>query len=62
MGIAAKVIIEKSRCEVSPNEQDTIENLFLAYNIFERNIFLEFFRKNFNFILCNFLVRTLQRF
>ena len=62
MGIAAKVIIEKSRCEVSPNEQDTIENLFLAYNIFERNIILEFFRKNFNFILCNFLVRTLQRF
>ena len=55
-----KVIIHKSRGKISLVEQDTIENVSAAY----LKLIINFLRKNFNFfftfILCNFLVRTLQ--
>ena len=57
--IGTKVIIQKSHREVSPVEQYSIDCEFLAYLKFitksER-----FFFTFFTFILCNFLVQTLQ--
>ena len=55
-----KVIIHRSRDGVSLVEQDIIEYIicFLAYLKF----IIEFLRKKNTFILCNFLVRTLQYF
>ena len=47
-----KVIIDKSRGEVSLLEQDSIENVSKPI----KNIYI------FSFILCNFLVRMLQCF
>ena len=60
-----KVILEKSRDEVSLMEQDSIENVSKPIKFFEKNIFFNFFREKkclYNFILCNFLVWTLQFF
>ena len=55
-----KVIMHKSRNEVSLVEQNTIEYVPLAYLIFfvklSRNSLILFF----SFILCIFIVRTLQ--
>ena len=60
-----KVILEKSRDEVSLMEQDSIENVSKPIKFFEKNIFFNFFKEKkclYNFILCNFLVWTLQFF
>ena len=57
----SKVIIHKSRGEVSLVEQGTIEKVSAAYSKF----IIIFLRKKLNFftfIICNFLVRTLQYF
>ena len=57
--VATKVIIHKSRGEVSLVEQDTIKNDSAAYLKF----IIIFFGNNFfffTFILCNFLVWMLQ--
>ena len=51
---AAKIIIHKSRGEVSLVEQDTID--FVSTGYFEQKIIFVFIKE----ILCNFLVGMLQ--
>ena len=55
-----KVIIQKSRREVVPVEQYTIDCEYLVYCQPNRNLKKKRIRKNIKQILCNFLVQTLQ--